>query len=142
MKLLKELGGFFPITAGGQDDTFKLPEAEAVPGSAAAENPALLRTRDVGSCWRQLCLAPPGPPSLLLFLGAARTSSFSPSTTSESLPSLLRGRRQHPALYQLCLSLILQAETDGDRELLHPCLAGFSYITLLQILILTRLGSD
>lgn len=42
-----------------------------------------------GSCWRQLCPAPPGPPSLPFFWGAARTSSFPPSTGSDSLPSLL-----------------------------------------------------
>lgn len=111
-----------------------------MPSSPAADNPALLRTWDVGDHGELLEAALPGTtwsPSLPLFLGAAKTSSFSPSTSSDSLTSLLRGRRRHPALYQLCLSLILQAETDGERELLHPCLAGFSYITLPQILIFT-----
>lgn len=41
----KKLGDFYSNIAGGQNDTYKLPEPEPVPSSPAAANLASLRTR-------------------------------------------------------------------------------------------------
>lgn len=71
----KKLGDFYSNTAGGQNDTYKLPEPEPVPSSPAAANLASLRTRVMWDHGVLLEAALPGSswyPSLLLLLVAAK----------------------------------------------------------------------
>lgn len=67
-------GRFYSNTAGGQNDTYKLPEPEPVPSSPAVDNLASLRTWVMWDHGVLLKAALPGSswyPSLLLLLEAA-----------------------------------------------------------------------